>query len=882
MSKKKVYVVPHSHWDREWYFTIEDSNVLLSENIPYLMDVLERDNDFKSYVFDGQLSVVEEFLKVCPEERERLKNHISQGRILVGPWYTQTDSLLVNKESIIRNLLYGTRIGEEMGNTMKVGYLPDIFGENMYLPSIFKGFKIDYTVFQRGVYTDSLNENLNFIWQSPDGIETKANNIFLGYGPGKFISSDDEYIKDKLMPMLEKLSSLNKSTDNILLPSGGDQVLVNKKLPKIIKELNEKIHHYEFILSDYESFMEETWKNNKFENEISGELIACEKSRIHNTIGSQRYDIKRLNTLVENKILYVLEPLAVIGKDHGLKYPQKWIDIMWKLMFDVHAHDSIGGCNSDDTNRDIINRLIKVERIADNLINLIKKKITYSIEHKIGKENILVVFNLKANNKCQNIESVIFTRKNKFEITTLNHDKVQFDVVEQEYLSGGKKVVVTAEGEKEVELEGYYKTKINFFLDKVPSLGYTTLEIKEKETKMDILEVSKEKFIENNKYKITFEDGELKLENKENNKIIHNLICFEDLGDAGDSYDFSPLKGDTPILSKTSSIISIKKGEKVQKMVIKNEFKLPRNLNSRQLKEIKDTFEILTYIKLIEKEDFVRVKHHIKNNVKDHRVRVLFNTSMENLTHSYADEGFSIIKRDNKNRYMKNWREKDFKEAPVSIYVLENFAALCDGNTTFSAITKGIKEYEVLDGKILALTLFRAVGVLGKDNLQWRPGRASGINNKVVHTPDAEMLKDLTFEYAIYFKEEKICPINLFRIADNFIEHFESYQRQKLNTFEERLERFEIPLDCINGGESYSMFSIDNNNVFVSAIKDSCEKDGIIVRVFNPDDEVQSFSIISEKFKKVILCNLHEDEEKVLEEKIKVRPKGYVTLKLKS
>lgn len=169
MIKKKVYVVPHSHWDREWYFSIEDSNVLLSENIPYLMDVLEGDKEFSSYTFDAQLSIVEEYLKLYPEDRERIEKLIKDKRIFVGPWYTQTDSLLVNKESIVRNLLYGTRLGDKYGNSMKIGYLPDIFGQNQYLPSILKGFDIEDSVLQRGIYTEELNGNLNFTWTSPDG-----------------------------------------------------------------------------------------------------------------------------------------------------------------------------------------------------------------------------------------------------------------------------------------------------------------------------------------------------------------------------------------------------------------------------------------------------------------------------------------------------------------------------------------------------------------------------------------------------------------------------------------------------------------------------------------------------------------------------------------
>ena len=215
MTKKKVYIVPHSHWDREWYFSIEDSNVLLSENIPYLMSTLEQDKNFCSYTFDAQLSIVDEYLKLYPEDKERLEKLIEDKRIFVGPWYTQTDSLLVNKESIVRNLLYGTRLGNKYGHSMEIGYLPDIFGQNQYLPSIFKGFEIENSVLQRGIYTNELNENLNFIWSSPDGEKIQANNIFLGYGPGKFLASDDKYIKEKLFPMLEKLESLNKDSNNI-------------------------------------------------------------------------------------------------------------------------------------------------------------------------------------------------------------------------------------------------------------------------------------------------------------------------------------------------------------------------------------------------------------------------------------------------------------------------------------------------------------------------------------------------------------------------------------------------------------------------------------------------------------------------------------------
>lgn len=881
-KEKKVYVVPHSHWDREWYFTIEDSNVLLCENLPYLMNVLEGNSQYKAYVFDGQMSVIEEFLKILPDQKNRLKKLIGEGRIFVGPWYTQTDSLLVNKESIIRNLLYGTRLGTEMGHSMEIGYLPDIFGQNAYLPSIFKGFNIDYSILQRGIYNDDLKEDLNFLWVSPDGEYVKANNIYLGYGPGKFLSSKEDYVQEKLIPMLDKLSSLNTSTERLLLPSGGDQVLIREEFPKTIKELNEMNLGYEFMLSDYESFMKNTWDANSFKNEIHGELIACQKSRIHNTIGSQRYDIKKLNNSVENKIIYILEPLAAISKTLGLEYPKAWLDMIWKLLFDAHAHDSIGGCNSDDTNADIIARLNKANRIADDLLNIIKKKLTFAISKKINKENILVIFNLKITVEDQSFESVLFTNSRNFEIKALSGNIIPFVIKAQSFINGGKQVVVTPEGEKEIELPGYYRTVINYNLKKLPPMRYAVLEIHEKEeAKVNILTKSRDSYISNNHYELKFNEGEVTLINKKNNEVIKGIIAFEECADDGDSYDFSPLLGEEPNLIKKGEIISVEKSKGLERMTIKHALMLPYDLEERKNNRYSMLFKIFTTIELREDEEFVRVSHDIDNNCKDHRVRVLFNTSMKNLEYSYSDEGFSIIKRKNKNAYIENWKEQKFAEAPIAIYPLENFVSVTDEKNTLGVITKGIKEYEVLNNEVLALTLFRSVGLLGKDDLAWRPGRASGINNKVVYTPKAQLLGKLTFEYAIYFNNEKLSAEKLFKASESFIEHYASYQKQRLNTFEERLERFEIPLNHAAINENYSLFSIDNRNIFISTCKESYERDGIIVRLFNPTENKEQTSINMSIPKQLVLCNLYEEEKELIEDKITVIPKGYVTIKIK-
>ncbi|WP_353890015.1 hypothetical protein, partial [uncultured Clostridium sp.] len=41
MNKTKVHVVPHSHWDREWYFTTARSKIYLMKDLKDVIDTLE-------------------------------------------------------------------------------------------------------------------------------------------------------------------------------------------------------------------------------------------------------------------------------------------------------------------------------------------------------------------------------------------------------------------------------------------------------------------------------------------------------------------------------------------------------------------------------------------------------------------------------------------------------------------------------------------------------------------------------------------------------------------------------------------------------------------------------------------------------------------------
>ena len=44
MAKKcKIHLVPHTHWDREWYFTLEEFRYRLVKLMDRLIDLMEKD-----------------------------------------------------------------------------------------------------------------------------------------------------------------------------------------------------------------------------------------------------------------------------------------------------------------------------------------------------------------------------------------------------------------------------------------------------------------------------------------------------------------------------------------------------------------------------------------------------------------------------------------------------------------------------------------------------------------------------------------------------------------------------------------------------------------------------------------------------------------------
>jgi alpha-mannosidase len=107
-----------------------------------------------------------------PAVFNQIKQRVNEGRWeLVGGMWVEPDLNMPDGESLVRQLLTGTRFFEkEFGKTTRIGWNPDSFGYNWQLPQIYKRSGFDSFVTQKMSWNETnVFPYKLFWWQGPDG-----------------------------------------------------------------------------------------------------------------------------------------------------------------------------------------------------------------------------------------------------------------------------------------------------------------------------------------------------------------------------------------------------------------------------------------------------------------------------------------------------------------------------------------------------------------------------------------------------------------------------------------------------------------------------------------------------------------------------------------
>lgn len=899
-ENKTVHIISHTHWDREWYLPYEKHHILLVRVMDQLIETLENDPCYKSFHLDGQTIILDDYLQVRPHMRGKIEQLIQEKRIHIGPWYILQDEFLTSSESNVRNLQYGMRDAKRWGNVSKIGYFPDSFGNMGQAPQMLQQAGINNAVFGRGVkptgFNNTVIESENFespysemLWKSPDGSSVYGILFANWYCNGNEVPVDE---KEAKVFWDEKLHGLEKyaASPHMLMMNGCDHQPIQTDLSTAINTASELYPEIEFKHSNFNDYVERLTETLPASlKEIEGELRSQQTDgwgTLVNTASARMY-LKQMNREVETLLENVAEPLATFAHTFGQSYDHDIFEYAWKTLMQNHPHDSICGCSVDEVHREMVTRFEKAQSVAETIVDDALEAIASKIDTTVfeDKGNSILpftVFNTSGYNRS-GVVTIELDVKREYFSEGVNKQKLK------EFPLGNR--VVIDEGNKEYPCEvedlgisfGYdlpddkfrqpymaRRVRITFDTVDVPALGYKTYALIQTESKADTASLFvNEREMENTYFNLKIEhNGSMTITDKATNRQYTDFGMYEDTGDIGSEYMYKQPNGEEALTTKDVAVETKIIEDNAFRAVIEltHEWELPKSaeeyldteqqelvwFTERKSKRVEEKVPFIIKTKItVEKNDSgIDVETVFDNQVKDHRLRVLFPTDVQATTHD-VDAIYEVANRDIAPSI--EWTNPDNSQHQ------QKFVSLFDETAGIVVANKGLNEYEVLrdERNTIAVTLVRSVREMG----DWG----------YFPTPEAQCLGKQTASYKIYpFQGEN----------DKFAAYQAAYQYQVPWI----TKQIEVQKGAMKAMHSFVEWT--GSNLALTSFKVNEENEAIVARWFNMSSETDNLQLtVSEDVKEVYKSNILEEKVDALESEASslqttVNPYEIVTLRL--
>ena len=357
-----LVVVPHTHWDREWYRTHEQFRARLVTLADGLLDLLEGDPAFAHFLLDGQTIVLDDYLEVRPGARPRLEKLARAGRIAVGPWHVLPDEWLVSGEALIRNLRTGLERAAGFGGAMRIGYVPDQFGHVGQLPQLFAGFGFDAAVLWRGVGADV--DRLLFDWEAPDGTRLPTVYLLHGYGNAVHLPTDPDALAARLGAEAASLAP-HSDGDVLLLMNGSDHERPDPRLPAALDAALARLPGISAEIGSLPRYVSLARAAAREPLPVHrGELRSGLRCPLLPGCASARLPQKRAEFENDRLLTRWLEPLTAWVGALGGEADAERLAFAWRVALENHPHDSVCGCSIDAVHDQMDVRYRRVAEIA--------------------------------------------------------------------------------------------------------------------------------------------------------------------------------------------------------------------------------------------------------------------------------------------------------------------------------------------------------------------------------------------------------------------------------------------------------------------------------------------------------------------------------------
>jgi hypothetical protein len=765
---RQIDVVPHTHWDREWYDPFQTFRLKLVHLIDDLLDLLERDPSFAEFLLDGQLAIVDDYLAIRPENEQRLRSLAAAGRLTVGPWYILMDEFLVSGETIVRDLQAGIRRGAAFGGVMEVGYLPDMFGHIAQMPQILRQAGFEHAVVWRGV--PSAVDTTAFWWDAPDGSRVRAEYLVAGYGNGAAIPDDAKALIRRLQAHVEEMGPFLQPGAPLLFMNGTDHQRPQPWLGRVVAEVNDLQDDYHLSITSLPEYLSSaptdglpSWQ---------GELRSGVRSNLLMGVGSNRVDVKQAAARTERAIERLAEPLSALFLP-AASWPGAFLDVAWQNVIRNAAHDSICACSVDEVVNAVIHRFAEARHIAEGLTDEALTTVgrsmaeagTFVVNPSSRSRGGMVEVITPAAGEADEHTQVLSERYGLPGTMTLDGDSVRSllglmqgaridtdmyvtDVTLTEDETGlDITVVIGTEARDGVPVEEIKRdlftrltarpeTEVRLRLDQppirrvlarvadVPPYGWQAF------TPVPLGQPAGAEQVTSD---VTLSNGSttVVVDARTGTFSINGLEGFGRLvdgGDHGDTYNYSPPATDTIV--DTPDEVTVRIGERGPvraTAVISARYTWPDRVEGHRGTRIgSHSVEVTTTVELRADEELVRVQTAFVNPSRDHRLRVHLPLP-EPATTSHAECAFDVVERG----LTAEGRADEFG---LPTFPSRRFVSA--GGLT--VVHEGLLEYELIDiqappgpagnepnapaaAHTLALTLLRATGMLSRLGMSLRP-----------------------------------------------------------------------------------------------------------------------------------------------------------------
>ncbi len=826
-----IYLVPHSHYDVVWAFNQEDylhiHEIILKKALQMI-----KDSDFRFVV--EQTYLLEQIEYRDPDLFVEIKEAVSAGKLeIVDGQYLMPDPMIPYGEVLVREILFGKQYcGKKLGVEVTVAWASDGFGLNAQMPQLYRKSGYRWLVFRRGL-PKSIGERVSeFIWEGLDGSQIVAHWMPLGYRAGLEL--------DKWEENYEKLSQL-ATTSHVLMPCGSGGALPQEDIPERVAEWNQTHNAPKMVITTPRHFFETF---DKEQNELityKGELYSSELENIFPDVVSSRIRLKLAIRHCENSII-LSEKLATLAWLHGKTFPTDLMRDLWERMLFLAFHDVVPSCGIDEIYHEAWEYIKDVKQLSQMLIR-------DSIDHLVEDDthgSAIVVFN--PNNwetmDWVEVEVKLGAGWSKEPGIALNGREIASQAVEVGRWDDGS----------------VRRAKVGFMAT-VPSLGYRVYQItrKDKHFKSTTRVRDKEIITKFFKLSVDRQTGILQVFNNDGVKILegNEVIIDEEIGDlyfhesklnkhigaeGGGGIRFGAFKREGFDIQKAPlrTVITFRESFYCLRwpyyLIEKYEPMLYRH------KSVDICKRVIVYER-IPRIDFVTTLNLQQSHV---RIRLKFDTCMVAPVYTRQTQ-FGVLELP-----LARTLETGVKIPSLTWITAE------EGDRGLAFMTHGVPINEIKGGEIYC-TLLRSVSVLSAD----------GVSGPLVPTPEAMELGEHHYSYSIYPYTGNWKQAEIHRCGSEFSQTLLALQ-----------------VDTAPYNKEYRDFSLEPDNVIVSALKIAEKDDAIILRFFETKGEsCHALLSLPPQIKAARWVNLLEEEGSELSIEngkiaMDVNPFEIVTLKL--